>query len=416
MVANAGGATTERVIFAGPEGQQLSGRMELPVDGRVRGCALFAHCFTCGQNARAAVDLSRALTRRGIAVLRFDFTGLGDSEGQFAETGFVSNVADLVAAARFMGDTYESPSLLVGHSLGGPAVIRAALELDSVRAVVTIGAPADPGHAERQFAGALEEIEAAGSADVVIGHRTVRIGRQLLEEIRASPLDDALRRLRVALLIMHAPRDTIVGVEHARRLYDLATHPKSFVALDGADHLLSDPRDSDYAAGVIAAWAERYLPPVEEPTVKELIETEDVVVSIGRERFRTEVQARAHGLLADEPKVVGGTDAGPTPYDLLLAALGTCTAMTLRMYADRKKWPLDGVRVRLTHGHVHALDDQQVEDGDPRTDAISRLVELSGTLDPEMRQRLMEIADRCPVHRTLTAGVRITTSTDPDSG
>ncbi len=410
MLAVVRAPASERVTFAGADEQQLSGRMELPVDGRVRGCALFAHCFTCGKNARAAVELSRALTRRGIAVLRFDFTGLGESEGDFSQSGFTSNVADLVAAARFMAARYEAPSLLVGHSLGGAAAIRAATELDSVRALVTIGAPSDPAHVEGLLTDAIAEIEASGSAEVRLGQRTLRIGRSLLDDIRASSLNDALDRLRAPLLIMHAPADAIVSIDHARRIYDRARHPKSFVSLDGADHLLTDPRDSDYAAGVIAAWAERYLPPPPEPTVEELLDTEDVVVSIARDRFRTEVRARAHGLLADEPVAVGGTDRGPTPYDLLLAALGTCTAMTLRMYADRKEWPLDGVRVRLNHRHIHALDEQQVEDGDPRTELIARVLELTGPLTPEMRRRLSEIADRCPVHRTLTAGVRITTT------
>lgn len=416
MVTAVRAPASERITFDGADGQRLSGRMELPVDGRIRGCALFAHCFTCGKNVRAAVDLARALTRRGIAVLRFDFTGLGESEGDFAQSGFTSNVADLIAAARFMAAAFEAPALVVGHSLGGAAVIRAAAELDSVRAVVTIGAPADPSHVEGLFAASLAEIEAKGSAEVRLGQRTVRIGRAFLDDVRGSSIREALQRLRRPLLIMHAPADTIVGIDNARELYDGARHPKSFVSLDGADHMLTDPRDSDYAAGVIAAWAERYLPPPPAPTVDEMLETEDVVVSIGRDRYRTEVRARAHGLLADEPAAVGGTDSGPTPYDLLLAALGTCTAITLRMFADRKEWPLDAVRVRLDHRRIHALDEQQVEGGDARTEVVARTLELSGELTEEMRRRLAEIADRCPVHRTLSAGVRVTTTLAPALG
>lgn len=403
--------TLHEVSFPGSSGDTLSGRLDLPADGEAVACAIFAHCFTCSKNLNVAVNIARALTQRGIATLRFDFTGLGTSEGEFADSSFSSNVGDLIAAAAFLEGELQAPSILIGHSLGGSATLCAAKHIPSAKAVVTIGSPFDPWHAAGLLGGSHAEIEAAGEATVQIGERPFRIRKQLLEDLREQRLDDSLRDLDAALLVMHSPLDQTVGIENAARIYTAAKHPKSFVSLGDADHLLSDERDACYAGDVIATWASRYLPERPVPTVEELRTTERVVTRTGDSGFLTEIMADHHGLVADEPLAVGGTDLGPTPYDLLLAGLGACTGMTLRMYADRKKWPLDEVRVHLRHDRIHAQDEEACEDdADARVDRIRRIVEICGDdLDDEQRARLLEIADKCPVHRTLEAGVRIET-------
>lgn len=398
------------VTFAGAGGDTLSARLDVPADGEPIACAIFAHCFTCSKNLNAVVNVSRALTQERLAVLRFDFTGLGQSEGEFAATGFSSNVEDLVAAAEFVRTQGLAPDLLVGHSLGGAAVIRASHRIEAVRAVATIGAPFDPWHASHLLEGSREEIEASGEATVHIGGRPFRVRKQLLDDLRAGTLEEDLRELRRPLLVFHSPLDQTVGIENAAEIFQAARHPKSFVTLDRADHLLSDERDSRYVGMVLASWASRYLPhPEPARTEAELIADNRVVTRTGPRGFRTEVMVRGHGSVADEPAAVGGEDAGPTPYDLLLSALGACTGMTLRMYADRKGWPLEDVTVRLRHEKIHAVDEAHCEDGEARLDRVEREVVVAGPLDPEQRTRLMEIADRCPVHRTLTAGVVVKT-------
>jgi uncharacterized OsmC-like protein/fermentation-respiration switch protein FrsA (DUF1100 family) len=401
--------SAERVTFAGAEGQQLSGRMEWPLDGKPIAYALFAHCFTCSKDLRAAVQLSRALCREGIAVLRFDFTGLGESEGEFAETSFSTSVGDLVSAAEYLAEEYEAPKILVGHSLGGAAVLRAAERIPSAAAVATIGAPASPVHVSRLLADSREQIEAEGEGEVVLAGRRFRIRKEFLDDLEEHAMQEVIRGLRRPLLILHAPRDEIVGIENAAEIFQAALHPKSFISLDRADHLLSDERDSRYAGSMIAAWAARYLETPVASTVEELLAERGVAARTGEEGYRTEVRARHHALIVDEPAALGGADTGPTPYELLSAALGTCTSITLRMYADRKGWPLEEVTVRLEHSRVHALDEAQCEDREPRVDRIDRMVEVSGRLSAEQRARLLEIADRCPVHRTLEAGVRVHT-------
>lgn len=400
---------SRKLHFEGARGDRLVGRLDLPPDGAPFAYALFAHCFTCSKDLKAAVNLSRALTAERVAVFRFDFTGLGESEGDFAGTSFSSNVEDLVAAARFLEREHEAPRILIGHSLGGAAAILAAAEMPSAAAVVTIGAPSDPAHLKHLFAGDLEQIARKGEAEVVLAGRRFTITRGFVEDLEGNRLREILGGFRKALLIFHSPRDEIVGIDHAARLYEMARHPKSFISLDGADHLLTDESDSRWTGSVLAPWARRY---VAAPADRESLPADregGVVVRTGRTRFRTEILAGGHALVADEPREVGGTDAGPSPYDLLTAALGACTSITLRMYADRKEWPLEAATVRLRHRRCHAEDGADCVDGDPRLDEIERVLSLEGALDDGQKARLAEIANRCPVHRTLERGVRVLT-------
>jgi uncharacterized OsmC-like protein/alpha-beta hydrolase superfamily lysophospholipase len=401
---------TDRATFTGAYGDLLAARVERPADGEARAWALFAHCFTCSKNLRAAVELTRELATAGFGVLRFDFTGLGESEGDFADTNFSSSVDDLVAAARFMEAELGAPALLVGHSLWGAAVLHAATRLPSVAAVVTLGSPSDPRQVVRHFEERKSEILEQGEAEVDLGGRPFTVRRQFLEDLEESAMRHAVETLDAALLVMHSPVDEVVGIENAARLYTMARHPKSFVSLDDADHLLTDADDARYAARVLAAWAARYLPRQADLDEDGLVAGDRVVARTGPEGYRTDLKTGHHSLVADEPRALGGEDAGPSPYDLVLAGLGACTSMTLRMYADRKEWPLDEVRVRLKHTRLHKKDEERAEDdGDARLDHVHREVELVGDLDGEQRARLLEIAERCPVHRTLEAGVRVET-------
>jgi uncharacterized OsmC-like protein/alpha/beta superfamily hydrolase len=402
---------SKRLTLPGANGEMLSARLDLPIDGEPVACALFAHCFTCSKNLNAAVNISRALNRQRIAVLRFDFTGLGESEGDFADTTFSSNVADLVAAAEFLGRERQPPAILIGHSLGGSAVLQAAARIPSALAVATIGAPYDPADVMHLLRDSEKAIRAKGTAEVELNGRRFRIGRQFLDDLEGIRMREVIHNLPTALLLFHAPLDNVVGIRNAAKIFQVARHPKSFISLDQADHLLTDEQDSRYVGTVLAAWAEKYVELPAPPTVGELVSEDRVVVRTGRTRYRTEILAGGHALVADEPVTVGGADRGPTPYDLLVAALGACTGMTLRMYADRKGWPLEEIVVRLKHSKVHALDEERFEsDGNARVDLIDRAIQLAGRLDDAQRARLLEIADRCPVHRTLTAGVRVETT------
>jgi uncharacterized OsmC-like protein/alpha-beta hydrolase superfamily lysophospholipase len=404
--------------FPNASGLRLAGLLDNPL-GEARAYALFAHCFTCGKDVHAAKRIAEGLTALGIAVLRFDFTGLGSSEGEFANTTFSSNVADLVAAADHLRRVKRAPAILIGHSLGGAAVLAAASAVPEARAVVTIGAPSDPAHVAGLFKDARAEIEAGGEVDVTLAGRPFRIRRAFLDDVAEQQLSGRINALHKALLVFHSPTDDIVGIDNASRIFAAARHPKSFVSLAGADHLLSRRGDAAYVANVIAAWAERYLdmaPQAAAPVGALLRAGGDddrgvvLVRETGQGRFQQEVTAGAHRLLADEPNDVGGTDSGPNPYDLLLAALGACTAMTLRLYAERKALRLDRVAVRLRHAKVHAADCENCESRDGRVDRIERGIVLEGELDAQQRARLLEIADKCPIHRTLTSGVDIVTS------
>ncbi len=402
--------TTRRLTFEGSAGADLSALLDLPADGAADAYAVFAHCFTCSKDLKAVGAISRMLVRERIGVLRFDFTGLGQSGGDFADTTFSSNVEDLVAAAEYLSSRERRPAILVGHSLGGAAVLHAAHRLPGVRAVATIGAPSDPAHVLKHIESSRADIERDGEATVRIAGRPFRIKRRFLEDLEEESMRAAIGDLRRALLVMHSPVDEVVGIDNAARIYELARHPKSFVSLDDADHLLTDPRDARYVGRVLAAWASAYLPEREEPAEAEPSPA-GVVTRTAAGGYRTEVVAGQHTLIADEPLAVGGTNEGPTPYDLLAGALGACTGMTLRMYAERKGWPLEEVRVRLVHGRVHAKDGAACED-EPTAcmDSIRREVRIVGPkLDDAQRARLLEIAERCPVHRTLEAGVRIET-------
>jgi len=395
----------ERFDFPNADGQQLTGLLESPAGDPVA-YALFAHCFTCSKDSRAAKRMAEALAVRGIALLRFDFTGLGSSEGDFANTDFSSNVDDLVAAADHLRRTHQAPSLLIGHSLGGAAVLAAAGRVPEAKAVATIAAPSDPGHIADLLGDRIDGIREHGEGEVVLGGRAFRIRREFLDDIAEHNLLEQIAGLRRALLILHAPTDELVSIDNATQIFTAARHPKSFVSLDDADHMLGRRRDARYAADVIAAWAQRYLPeaPAGDPAGGH---GEVVVEETGEGTFQQAISIGAHRLLADEPVDVGGADTGPSPYDLVLAGLGACTSMTVRMYAERKGLPLDGVRVVLRHEKIHATDCRTCETGTGKIDRIERTITLAGDLDDDQRSRMMEIADRCPVHRTLTSEVDI---------
>jgi uncharacterized OsmC-like protein/pimeloyl-ACP methyl ester carboxylesterase len=397
---------SEKLVFRGSLGQMLAGRLERPA-GPIRAYAIFAHCFTCGKDVHAATRISRALTAHGFAVLRFDFTGLGASEGEFENSNFSSNVADVVAAADHLRRELGAPQLLVGHSLGGAAVISAAARVPEVRAVATIAAPSHPAEVERHLTASVAEIEREGRAEVTLAGRKFFLQRQFLEDVRNFGLAPQLGLLGRALLVFHSPLDSIVSIDSAERLFAAAPQPKSFVSLDTADHLLSQRADAAYVAGVLAAWAERYVDPA--PTTQPREEGEVVVEEAGLGRYTQRIFAGAHTLTADEPLAMGGDDRGPSPYQLLLASLGACTSITLRMYAERKRLALSGIRIRLSQSKIHAADCVDCETQTGKVDQITRELELTGELTPAERARLLEIANKCPVHRTLHSEVSVQT-------
>ena len=400
----------ERFQFTGEGGHQLAAALDTP-DGPVQAYALFAHCFTCGKDVLAAKRIATALAAKGIAVLRFDFTGLGSSEGDFANSTFSSNVADLVRAADHLRETRGPPAILIGHSLGGAAILAAAGQIPDAKAVVTIAAPSDPVHVTHLFRDRIEDIRKHGEVEVQLAGRPFHIKREFLDDIAEHGLMAHVEKLHKALLVMHSPTDDTVGIDSATKIFVAARHPKSFVSLADADHLLSGKRDASYVADVIAAWAGHYIESaIIEPAIELGEIPRNVVVRETRNsKFQQTVTTGPHRMLADEPVAVGGQNSGPGPYDFVLSGLGACTSMTMRLYADRKTLPMERVTVTLKHSKIHAQDCAECETKAGMLDQIERVIQIEGALDAEARKRLMEIADKCPVHRTLTSEIHIVT-------
>lgn len=399
----------QKIEFKGHDGGYLAGLLQYP-DEAPRAWVLFAHCFSCGKDIAAASRIARALVAQGFAVLRFDFTGLGNSDGDFANTNFSSNVTDLQKAADFMREQYEAPGLLIGHSLGGTAALIAAGDIPECKGVVTIGAPYEPAHMTKHFSDNLQTIMDDGEANVELGGRSLTIKKQFVEDVTRVSVDDLVGKLRRALLIFHSPLDEVVSAEEAEKIYKAARHPKSFVSLDHADHLLTNKSDAEYVAAIVASWATRYLG--ESQHVKSVeSDLEKGAVSVGERnhQFTRTVKTDNHQWFADEPASSGGHDLGPDPYEHLLAALGTCTSMTIRMYANRKGLPLDDVQVKLRHHRRYADDCEGCEKEAGKIDVMEREISFQGDLDAAQRSKLLEIADKCPVHKTLTGEIRVTT-------
>ncbi len=399
---------SEKVTFKNKQDHELSAILQLPLDQKPRAFAIFAHCFTCGKNLLTIKNIARSLTRSGFGVLRFDFTGLGESEGDFEDTNFTSNVHDIHAASEWLEKNHEKPKLLIGHSLGGAAVLFASSQMEHVEAIATIGAPFSPDHVQHLFSSSIDEILETGESQVNIAGRKFTIKDSFLKDVKGVKMGSVIKDLRKPLLILHSPQDTIVGIDNAADIYQAAMHPKSFISLDGADHLLSKKEDSLYTGQVIASWASRYVKDLND--AEDVIETDHkVAVRTGSGTFTTEVVVGHHQLTADEPTSVGGNDFGPTPYDLLSAALGACTSMTLQMYARRKNWDLKEVVVHLNHKKDHVSDCENCEDPKTKIDVIERKISIEGDLDEKQIERLMQIADKCPVHKTLNSPVEIKT-------
>lgn len=401
---------TEKFQFPGSDGQLLAASLDLP-DGAPVAYALFAHCFTCGQNVLAAKRIAEGLAKHGIATLRFDFTGIGASEGEFANTTFSSNIGDLVLAADHLRQTKRAPSILIGHSLGGAAILAAASLIPEAKCVATIAAPSDPSHVTHWFKDQIPEILEKGELEVSLAGRPFRIKRAFLDDIAEHRLTESVAKLHKPLLIFHSPTDNTVGISNATHLFVAAKHPKSFISLTGADHLLTQKRDAVYVADMIAAWAMRFLDA--EPATGVVIPNPAagivVVSETGASKLQNMIAAGKHRVLADEPLEVGGLDTGPGPYDFLLGALGACTSMTMRLYAERKSIPLVRTTVSLKHSRVHAKDCEECETKEGMISRIERTIAMEGALDAEQRAKLMEIADKCPVHRTLTSEIAIVT-------
>ncbi|MCM4160646.1 osmotically inducible protein C [Antarcticibacterium sp. W02-3] len=397
---------TTKIFFDNDDNVKLAGYLELPMNQEPHNFALFAHCFTCNKNFKAVKNICTSLTQKGFGVLRFDFTGLGESEGDFTDTNFSGNVEDLLSAAKYLTENHKTPSLLIGHSLGGAAVLVAAHQLPEVKAVTTIGSPSTLSHVTHLLEEGLDEIKTEGAATINIGGRPFKIKKQFLLDLESHTLESRVRDLNKALLILHSPQDRVVEVKNAEELYKAARHPKSFVSLDGGDHLLTNKEDSLYAGSIIASWAYRYL---DHPQIPEPQSKHQVVAQLGETGYTTYMRAGNHSFIADEPESFGGNDYGPSPYDLLSAALASCTSMTLQMYARRKKWPLEDVETHVNHSKAHAKDCEDCENTSAKIDTFQRDIIITGDLDEKQRQRLLEIADKCPVHKTLHASVDIQT-------
>ncbi|MER0169583.1 MAG: alpha/beta fold hydrolase [Nitrosomonas sp.] len=403
-----------QAVFQNAQGESLSGLLEMP-SGAIKSYALFAHCFTCSKDNPAAARIALALADRGIAVLRFDFTGLGNSQGDFSNTNFSSNLQDLLAAARYLEQYYAAPALLIGHSLGGAAVLAVAQDLPQVNAVITIGAPATAAHVKHLFADSYRELQNQPSVQVELAGRSFKIQRQFIDDLEKYNSVAHIGALKKALLIFHSPVDKVVSIDEAGRIFAAAKHPKSFVSLDHADHLLSDPEDSHYVAEVLSAWASRYLktdpvPVQTDDALRPTVEPGSVIVRECDKKFTREILTPHHRLISDEPITLGGADLGFNPYELLLAALGSCTSMTLRMYANHKQIDLQDITVELHHSRVHAEDCSGCEKQKTQIDVITRTIQLRGNLSDQQRARLLEIANQCPVHKALQNKIQIDTN------
>lgn len=397
---------SSKVKFLNVNGDELIGYLELPTNQTAHSFVLFAHCFTCNKNFFAAKNISSALTARGYGVLRFDFTGLGESEGDFSESNFSGNVEDLIDAANFLKENYKAPELIIGHSLGGAAAIFAAQQIPEVTALATIGAPSSLNHVTHLLQNELEEIRSLGIASVNIGGRSFNIKKQFLEDLKTKNLKTIVSQLRKPLLILHSPEDNIVEIKNAEELYSAAKHPKSFVSLSGADHLLSKEEDSQYTGELIGSWAQRYL---EIPKITLPVSKHEVVASLGGKGYTTYIKSGNHNFVADEPFNFGGNNYGPSPYDYLSAALAACTSMTIQMYARRKNWALETVETHVNHSKSHAVDCENCESTTAKIDTLEREIILKGDLDNKQKSRILEIADKCPVHKTLKNQVLIIT-------
>lgn len=397
---------SKKVEFVNANGYKLSARLELPLTLKPDAYAVFAHVFTGSKSLSATRHISRSLTLNGIAVLRFDFTGLGDSEGDFADTNFTSNVEDLLAACDFLAENYQAPRIIIGHSLGGAASIFAASKVDSVTAVATVGTPSEPEHVTHLLSSKIQDIEQQGFAEVNIGGQVFTIKKHFLDDLRSKNMYNVISGLGKAILVMHSPQDRIVEIENAAKIYHAAKHPKSFVTLNNADHMLTNKDDAYYVGNVISSWVKRYIDVPKKPP---LTTHKQVVANLGNEGYTTEIMAGRHGLIVDESEELGGNDFGPSPYEMLNASLGACTAMTLQMYARRKKWDLQEVEVHLSFDRSYRDDCEHCDETDRRLETFEREIVVRGNLDQTQINRLLEIANKCPVHRTLEAGATVTT-------
>lgn len=397
----------EKVTFKNKNNEELYGKLELPANRHPHNYVIFAHCFTGSKDFTASVDITRALSSQGYGVLRFDFTGLGESEGEFADTDFSYNIDDLVAAADFLAENYHAPTMLIGHSFGGIASVYASKRIKSIRAVATIGSPSDPDHVKHLFKNDLEEIKQSGKAVVNVGGRDFTIKKSFLDDLNNKKYDDFLDELDKPILIMHSPQDKIVEIKNAEKLYIAARHPKSFVSLDGANHLLTDEEDAAYAGKVCATWAKRYLEIKDE---EDLRSKHEVMANLDKsDGFTTKLKLGKHYFTADEPKSYGGNDFGPNPYELVSGGLSACTAMTVQMYAKRKKWELENVEVHVNYHKDHAPDCENCKEENAKIDTFDRGIKLKGNLDEEQQQKLLQIAEKCPVHKSLVANAKINT-------
>lgn len=398
---------TIKVSFKNKQNEDLAGHLELPKNQKPHNFVIFAHCFTCNKNYNTVRIIGRALANAGFGVLRFDFTGLGESEGDFENTNFSGNVDDLVVAASYLKENYMAPTLLIGHSLGGAAVIFAAAKIPSVKAVTVINSPSNPAHVRNLLESSASEIMQSGKAVINLGGINFTIKKQFLDDLENKPLTELVHDFEKALLILHTPQDAVVSIKNAEEIFKAARHPKSFVSLDGADHLLSKKEDSQYAGNIISVWASRY---VDIPKEEEIISQKEVAASLDSEdKFTTYMRLGDHNLIADEPTVFGGNNFGPSPYQYISAALAACTAMTIQMYARRKKWDVLNVTVHVDHSQEHAVDCKNCEDDSAKMDTLLRDISFEGSLSEEQRSRLLEIADKCPVHRTLSSRMQIIT-------